>query len=273
MSRALVLLFLVGCAMPERVEQIHQEVSSLMASSQVQNFARRKVQWKKLGSIVWSDAPEPPEFQRVVRKGKEAVPTLIALLELNDDQRDIRVASWLALSEISHRDFGSLYPFWARGERSREARREAIAQWKKWWTENADRSRAEWFRRDLESDDRWLQIRAAESLAEAGERSAIPTLRKALSSRAEGVAVAAVAALATLRDPCSTRPIIQLLLESPEVSLRQTGIEALKSMTGRTLGYEPTADEELRREAVARWIAWCAAHCRPSADSDGSCLK
>jgi hypothetical protein len=68
------------------------------------------------------------------------------------------------------------------------------------------------------------RIRAASAAAERGDQSSIPDLIR--------------------------------LLESDDPLVRMTSIRALERLTGQTLGYEHSAPEPQRQEAIARWAAW-----------------
>ena len=58
------------------------------------------------------------------------------------------------------------------------------------------------------------------------------------------------------RGDASAIPDLIRMLESDDPLVRMTSIRALERLTGRTLGYEHSAPEPQRQEAIARWVAW-----------------
>ncbi len=60
---------------------------------------------------------------------------------------------------------------------------------------------------------------------------------------------------AATNDPETIQPMIEML-ESDDPAQRLLAIAALRERTGQTLGYDHTAPEADRHEAVERWKAW-----------------
>ena len=52
--------------------------------------------------------------------------------------------------------------------------------------------------------------------------------------------------------------IAQLIAElhSPDMEVRRSSFQTLLMLTDQSFGYSPSADDESRRECVAKWEAW-----------------
>ncbi|MHC4132074.1 MAG: HEAT repeat domain-containing protein [Planctomycetota bacterium] len=194
----------------------------------------------------------PSEYRNVVKAGKIVVPYLIPLLE--DESQELRVATYMALTEITNKRFGSLEDFYNNLEINQKRREKAIVLWRKWWEDNKTKTRTQWFIDDLSGEDEVNKKEAAIALGSMGDKSAIPPLRTLLDEPKFAFYVAE--SLARLDDGYSIPFIIKLHLTHDMEGYRRNGLELLESVTGQTLGFNPQVPQEERDQAIERWLQW-----------------
>jgi hypothetical protein len=62
------------------------------------------------------------------------------------------------------------------------------------------------------------------------------------------------------RQDVSAVPSLIVMLESDDPAVRLVGINSLEAITTQRLGYDATADEADRQEALERWRQWAEEH-------------
>lgn len=67
----------------------------------------------------------------------------------------------------------------------------------------------------------------------------------------------AIARAADEDNQSAVRPLIEAL-DDPDPGLRMLAIAALERITGQTMGYDATAPESARDEAIREWVRWAA---------------
>jgi len=245
-----LLLFLVP-SLPAESE----EIAVLLESQPVREYVNCCQGWKRAGVMTFFEKRETPdEFRRVVAMGKAAMPSLLSYLGVEDNRRDLRLASWIAVTEITHRSFGSLFDFWSTGNRQLKRRLEAVEQANNWWRLNASLSQLEWFEKDLASGDRWLRIKAARALGLSGQVALIPALRQSLKDEDFKVREESAIALCDLGDRCSVAAISEILLETEDAAELGRHLDYLMELTGRKLELPASIDSQERIRLVKDWL-------------------
>lgn len=155
---------------------------------------------------------QPDEYTDVVKMEKSAVPYLIKLL--NDPRGYVRIASLLALEEITKKQFGEISDFadqndsgvnWGVGANSSkvngrainsnlnstrqvnysskldvryENKMEAIVKWNSWWEKNKNKSRIRWLIDDLDDPNELVKKEAVMELGILKNKSVVNDLKK-----------------------------------------------------------------------------------------------
>jgi hypothetical protein len=71
---------------------------------------------------------------------------------------------------------------------------------------------------------------------------------------------------AAAKDDRASIPQLIEMLDSDDAAVRILSIRTLESMTGQTLGYDPTAPSYERTPAVDRWEGWYASQQAPTTE-------
>lgn len=148
----------------------------------------------------------------------DAVPDLLPLLE--DPETPVRFEAGRALVAITTFDLS--YDAYA----SPEERQLSVDRWKRWWRDHQGKPRREWL--------------------ESGLTDSLPRNRKA-----------AIVGLQSMGTP-DVVPALIAALDDREEGVRASANDALLAITGRDAGFDPSATEQERLVACARWEQWWA---------------
>lgn len=177
----------------------------------VQEFVRDFLNNKMPDTVI----SQPEEYVDVVKMGKSAVPYLIKFL--NDSREYVRIASLLALEEITKKQFGEINDFadpndsgenWGIDMSTPEVnggvsgnlntnntpevnypskldikyknKLEAIDEWNSWWGKNKNKSRVRWLINDLDDPNELVKKEAVMELGILKKKSVVNDLKKHL---------------------------------------------------------------------------------------------
>jgi HEAT repeat protein len=108
---------------------------------------------------------------------------------------------------------------------------------------------------DLNSEDSAVRWNAVQALAESGDPAVVPHLVRLLDDADIWVRMAAAGALGDLGAADAVEPLIRTL-EDSETAVRERAMLSLRSVTGRSFGFDPSGSENDRAKAVKKWRDW-----------------
>jgi len=88
-------------------------------------------------------------------------------------------------------------------------------------------------------------------------------LIEALKDWSPSIRSMAAADLGDRKTTAAIKPLLKVL-EDTNPSVRETGVQALRKITGRSFGYKPDASDRKRSQAIERWRGFVAALTRKS---------
>ena len=238
-------------AVPKRLHRsVTQADKGLFVGSRVHDFITQ------LHSPPYPDsyAVVPPEYANMVGAGKRAVPFLLSLLSSKEEINS--EAAIVALAEITNKSFAA-YPADFVPHRDPVKWRKIVSRYHDWWREHQNESQTDWLVKDLRDADLRARRLAAMRLGIVGDMSAIPALHTALEDQT--IRLDAALSLAQLGNKAAIPVLINEFL-SDDAPLRHTGICLLLQLTGQTMGFDPEDDQSTRVAAIQRWKNWWEQH-------------
>jgi hypothetical protein len=188
---------------------------------------------------------------RALRSIENPAATRVLALLAKDSDLGVRVQSLAALQEREHKPSLPLFVE-ALADESVRVRATALRGLYK----VAPAQGIPHFVKALADEDAGVRRRAAMCLAWVEAREAIPELIPLLDDADARVRRAAIESLQGLGSKVSVPRLIEMLSREEDVEVLDTVVEALRTLTGKRIVFNPEASEQTRAQGKSRWETW-----------------